>query len=68
MAENSAMLEMASKPYPHYYKLASMLKIKYFYQECEMGPNSRLKDFHQSSLVVDLEKLEKNLQLMLKND
>jgi hypothetical protein len=33
-----------------------------------MGPNSRLKDFHQSSLVVDLEKLEKNLQLMLKND
>lgn len=73
MAENSAMLEMTSKPHPYkpvteYYKLASMLKIKYFYQECEMGPNSRLKDFHQSSLVVDLEKLEKNLQLMLKND
>ncbi len=70
MQEDSAVLEMASKPYDSkpvtdYYKLAAMLKIKYFYQECEMGPNSRVRDFHQASLVVDLEKLEKNLKLMI---
>ena len=73
MPDNSAVLEMASKPYPFkpttdYYKLAAMLGIKYFYQECEMGPNSQLLDFHQSSLVVDLEKLERNLGLMLNQD
>ncbi len=70
MPENSSFLEMASKPdtekpVTDYYKLASMLGIKYFYQECERGEKSPTKDFHQGSLVVDLEKLEKNLKLML---
>jgi capsular polysaccharide biosynthesis protein len=73
MKENSSVLEMATKPYDYrpvteYYRLASTLKIKYFYQECEMGLNSKVRDFHQASLEVDLQKLEKNLQLMLKND
>ncbi|MDX2082921.1 MAG: glycosyltransferase family 61 protein [Rickettsiales bacterium] len=73
MKKNSAILEMAVKPYDYkpvtdYYKLADMLGLKYFYQECEMGENSVLKDFHQASLVVDLEKLEKNLQLILANE
>lgn len=73
MAENSAILEMATKseaakPVTDYYKLADMLNIKYFYQECEVGPKSRVPDFHHGSLVVDLDNLEKNLQLMLKND
>lgn len=72
LPKNSFVLEMASKPYEFklttdYYKLASMLDVNYLYQECEMGPNSPVKDFHQGSLVVDLLKLEKNLQLMLKN-
>lgn len=70
MSKGASVLEMAAKPYPFkpttdYYKLASMLGIKYFYQECEMGENSTKKDFHQASLVVDLEKLEKNLKLMI---
>ena len=70
LPEKAFILEMASKPYEFrlitdYYKLASMLNVNYLYQECEMGQNSPVKDFHQGSLVVDLEKLEKNLQLML---
>ncbi|NBV06336.1 MAG: glycosyltransferase family 61 protein [Proteobacteria bacterium] len=73
MSEGTKMLEMATKPHEEkpvtdYYKLADMLGIKYFYQECAIGENSRVKDFHQASLVVDLEKLEKNLQLMLNNE
>lgn len=73
MPENSAVLEMASKPDTQkpttdYYKLAPMINIKYFYQECEMGESSTKKDFHQASLVVDLKKLEKNLKLMLGNE
>lgn len=70
MKETSAVLEMASKPYSgklvtDYYKLAAMLNIKYFYQECEIGERSQVKDFHHGTLVVDLEKLEENLKLML---
>ena len=73
MPENSAILEMANRHkennlVDHYYKLSNMLNVKYFYQECTYGPNSQVKDFHHGSLVVDLAKLEKNLQLMLKND
>ncbi len=71
MPENSMILEMATKPYAEkpvtdYYKLADMLNIKYYYQECAIGPKSPVQDFHQGSLVVDLEKLEENLKLMLK--
>lgn len=69
MPEGSSVLEMASHlantAVTDYYKLASMLNIKYFYQECIMGSSSKVKDFHHASLVVDLEKLEKNLKLML---
>ncbi len=73
MPENSAILEMANRHekndlVDHYYKLSSILNIKYLYQECAFGPNSQVQDFHHGSLVVDLVKLEKNLQLMLKND
>ena len=70
MKENSSVLELASAPssQKYYYKLASMLNINYFYQECEMGESSKVKDFHHASLLVNLEKLEKNLKLMLKND
>jgi capsular polysaccharide biosynthesis protein len=73
MSEGTKMLEMATKPHEEklvtdYYKLADMLDIKYFYQECMVGENSQVKDFHHGSLLVDLERLEKNLQLMLKNE
>lgn len=67
-ANNSSLLEMASKPdmtkpVTDYYKLAQMLGIKYFYQECARG--GKVRDFHQGSLIVDLKKLEENLKLML---
>ena len=70
MAQDSFVLEMAAKPYyfkpvTDYYKLASMLNINYLYQECEMGEGSQVMDFHHASLVVDLQKLEKNIQIML---
>ncbi len=72
MPENAAILELAVKPYSNkpvtdYYKLSALLNIKYFYQECEMGEKSTVKDFHQASLVVDLKELEKNLKLMINN-
>ena len=71
MAKNTNILEMATKPNPikpltDYYKLATMLDINYFYQENEIRGEEG--NFHQVSLVIDLAKLEKNLQLMLKND
>lgn len=70
MSEGASVLEMATapdqiKPITDYYKLAAMLGIKYFYQECKMGEKSLVKDFHQGSLMVDLKKLEKNLKQML---
>ena len=74
MPKNSSVLELTVdltrfRPFlTEYHRLSSMLDIRYFNQACEMGPNSTLKDSHQASLVVDLTKLEKNLQLMLKND
>ncbi len=73
MQQNSCLLELAN-PHEenilvdHYYKLADLINVKYFYQQCAIGPNIKVKDFHHGSLVVDLEKLEKNLQLMFKND
>ncbi len=72
MKDGSSVLEMAtdqSKSYNRdFYALSTMLGLNYFYQECEMGPNSPKMDFHQGSLVVDLAKLEENLKLMLKNE
>ncbi len=71
MSAGSSLLELAGKLHivpPHYYRLADMLDIKYFYQQCEFGPNSQFKDFHHGSLVVDTKLLEKNLKLMLAHD
>ncbi len=70
MQKGGAILEMTTPQKPEsfnkdFYTLASMLDLKYFYQQCAIGPNSRVRDHHQSSLVVDLERLEKNLKLML---
>lgn len=71
MDEGSFVLEMAGKQdaathNPDYYILSSMIGLNYLYQECEISQNSKVRDFHQGNLIIDLEKLEKNLQLMLK--
>jgi hypothetical protein len=63
MSENSSVLEFspppeAVKPVTDYYRMLSALKVNYLYQECEIGEQSIKKDFHMSSLVVDLTKLE----------
>jgi len=73
MKEDSSVLELVSSPssqrsVTEYFRLASLLNINYFYQECKMADSSKVKDFHHASLLVNLEKLEKNLKLMLKND
>lgn len=69
LQENACVLEMATDQSKlhnvDFLAIATMLGFNYFYQECEMGESSKAKDFHHSSLLVDLEKLEKNLQLML---
>jgi hypothetical protein len=53
-----------------FYALSTMIGLNYFYQECTAGQKSSegRMDFHHASLVVDLEKLEKNLHLMFKHD
>ncbi len=78
MKEGGKVLEMAAVIGPasnrnfnrDFYALLTMVGLKYFYQECEIGEKSGkgIKDFHHGSLVVDLEKLEKNLKLMLANE
>jgi capsular polysaccharide biosynthesis protein len=73
MQDGTKILELASKPYEYkpvtdYYKLASMMNVDYFYQECEMAESSQVKDFHHANLVVDLKKLEENLKLMIGNE
>ena len=70
MKKGGFLLELASKPdefklITEYYKLACFTGINYLYQECQAC--GKIPDFHQGSLFVDLNKLEKNLQLMLKN-
>lgn len=66
MPKDSAILELATElPTFDYYKLSAQLGIKYFYQKCRFGESSKIKDPHHGSLLVDLEKLEKNLKLML---
>ena len=70
MKNGGFLFELASKPDKHklitdYYKLACFTGINYLYQECEA--QGEIPDFHHGSLLVDLNKLEKNLQLMLKN-
>ncbi len=50
-----------------FYALSTLINLNYLYMECEAGPNSRVQDRHQASLVIDLKKLEENVKLMLKN-
>ena len=73
MPKNSYVLEFATgfhplKPLTDFYKLASMLNINYLYQQCEMGESTKkfTNDPHCGSVYVELDKLEKNLQLMFK--
>lgn len=73
MNSGTSVLEMATKadptkPVTDYFKLANLLDLKYFYQECGVSERSRKKDFHHAALVVDLVQLENNLKLMLKNE
>lgn len=73
MQDGSKVLEMACKPFKYkpitdYYKLAFMMNVDYFYQECEMAASSQVMDFHHANLVVDVKKLEENLKLMLRHE
>lgn len=75
LPKNSSVFELATgyhplKPLTDFYKLATMLDLKYFYQRCEMGESTKkfTDDPHCGSLDVDLEKFEKNLKLMMEND
>jgi capsular polysaccharide biosynthesis protein len=72
VSDNSSILELVTKSVTtritEYYGLATILGVKYFYQECEMSQTSIRKDLHHANLKVDLVQLEKNLKLMLKND
>lgn len=66
MKNGGSLLELSgkpevAKPVTDYYKLANMTGINYFYQECRSDDTR----FHFGNMIVDMEKLEKNLQLML---
>ena len=68
MPEDGCFLELVAKsepikPVTDYYRMAAMCGIKYFYQECKTAGERR--DFHHGSLIADLDKLEKNLLMML---
>ncbi|HLD76796.1 MAG TPA: glycosyltransferase 61 family protein [Rickettsiales bacterium] len=70
MKKNSSILEIAPEPHPEkqlsdYYKLASFLGINYFYHKSE--PHSGQTDSHTATFLIDLEKAEKNIKLMLAN-
>jgi len=74
MQKGSSVIELAAKPnlidkpISDYYRLCNNLGINYIYHECEIHGNfakNHEYDFHQAQLFVDLEKLEKNLKIML---
>jgi len=48
-----------------YFTMSSALNLDYFYQTCE--PTNSGEDAHTANLVVDAERLEKNLRIMLKD-
>lgn len=67
MPEDGFFLELVAKsepikPVTDYYRMSMMCGINYLYQECKTA--GKRNDFHHGSLVVDLNKLEKNLLLM----
>jgi len=70
MKKNSALLELSAKNdedfFNGFYILANMLNHDYLYQRCAIGNNSAIKDSHHASLNVDLERLERNIKIMLK--
>jgi len=72
MEKGSSFMEFITQPttlnYTDYYRLASNLGINYFYQKTTVGESSQVKDFHHANMIVDVKKLEENLQLMIKND
>ncbi len=70
MKPQSSVLELATevrtvKPVTDYLRLADMLDLNYYYQECDIGPKGLSGNSHDSNMIADLEKLEKNLKLML---
>lgn len=69
MAKNSCVLELSSKNDldfdRNYLIMANLLAINYFYQRCQFGENSIIKDSHHASLEVDCQKLAENINLML---
>jgi capsular polysaccharide biosynthesis protein len=65
MAEGSSVLELrALGDYSSncYFSLASALNLKYYYQLCSRVGSD--KDFHNADLVVEIEKLQNNLQIL----
>ncbi len=69
MKDGTSVLELANDlPTYDYFRISNSLNIKYMYQFCEYGPNSKVKDPHHGSLIVCTEKLRENLTLMLQND
>ena len=79
MKDKGYLMELSSrskpiKPIADYFKLAYFCGLNYLYHECKVAyvperfAHTELdQTFDQGVLDVDLEKLEKNLQLMLKN-
>jgi capsular polysaccharide biosynthesis protein len=70
MKEGGALLEMTTPQTPElfnkdFYSLSTMIGVKYFYQQCKIGKKSKVSDHHHGSLIVDLEKLEENLKLII---
>jgi hypothetical protein len=72
MKKNSTLLELSAKDdedfFNGFYILANMLEHNYLYQKCAIGQNSFIQDSHHSSLNVDLERLERNIKIMLNNN
>jgi len=49
----------------HYFSLAKAAGIKYFYQVCTYSSSLFKRTNNKKNIIVDLEKLEKNIKLML---
>jgi capsular polysaccharide biosynthesis protein len=72
MKPNSYVLELSAKKDQDFFKnffiINSLLNHQYLYLKCKVGKNSLVFDSHQANLEVDLEKLEKNINLMLNHE
>ncbi len=69
MKKNGYLLELSAKNnedfFQGFYVLANMLGQNYLYQKCQIAKNSIATDSHHSNLFVDLERLKRNIQIML---